>query len=43
MHFNIADLFERVVDARPQNLSLVFEQRRLTYADLDQRANRLAN
>ena len=43
MHFNIADLFERVVDARPQNLALVCEQRRLTYAELDQRANRLAN
>jgi len=43
MHFNIADLFERVVDARPHNLALVCEQRRLTYAELDQRANRLAN
>ena len=43
MHFNIADLFERVVDARPQNPALVCVQRRLTYAGLDQRAYRLGN
>ena len=43
MHFNIADLFERIVDARPGNTALVCEQRRLNYAELDERANRLAN
>jgi acyl-CoA synthetase (AMP-forming)/AMP-acid ligase II len=43
MHFNIADLFERVVDARPDNPALVCEQRRLSYRELDERASRLAN
>jgi acyl-CoA synthetase (AMP-forming)/AMP-acid ligase II len=43
MHFNIADLFESIVDARPGNTALVCEQRRLNYTELDERANRLAN
>lgn len=43
MTFNLADLFESIVDARPDNPALVCEQRRLSYAELDARANRLAN
>lgn len=43
MQFNLADLFECIVDTCPDNPALVCEQRRLTYAQLDERANRLAN
>ena len=43
MHFNIADLFERVADACPNRPALVCEQRRLSYVELEERANRLAN
>jgi acyl-CoA synthetase (AMP-forming)/AMP-acid ligase II len=43
MQFNLADLFESIVDACPDRLALVCEQRRLSYAQLDERANRLAN
>jgi 3-oxocholest-4-en-26-oate---CoA ligase len=41
--FNLADLFELVVDAVPEREALVAGSRRLTYADLDARANRLAH
>jgi len=41
--FNLADLFESVVDAVPERLALVAGDVRLSYRDLDQRANRLAN
>jgi len=43
MQFNLADLFESIVDACPDKTALVCEQRRLSYTDLDERANRLAN
>jgi acyl-CoA synthetase (AMP-forming)/AMP-acid ligase II len=43
MQFNLADLFESIVDACPDKPALVCEQRRLNYAQLDERANRLAN
>ena len=43
MQFNLADLFESIVDACPERPALVCEQRRLSYAQLDERANRLAN
>ena len=43
MGFNIADLFERAVDAVPDRLALVCGDRSLTFAELDQEANRLAN
>ncbi|MCU1356001.1 MAG: acyl-CoA synthetase, partial [Acidimicrobiales bacterium] len=43
MGFNIADLFERAVDAVPERLALVCGDRSLTYAQLDEEANRLAN
>src|SRR5262245_44830827 len=41
--FNLADLFESVVDAVPDRVALVCGDRRLTYAELDARANRLAH
>ena len=41
--FNLADLFEVVVDAVPDRLALVAGDRRLTYRQLDQRANRFAH
>jgi acyl-CoA synthetase (AMP-forming)/AMP-acid ligase II len=41
--FNLADLFEAVADADPDREVLVVGERRLTYRELDERANRLAN
>jgi acyl-CoA synthetase (AMP-forming)/AMP-acid ligase II len=41
--FNLADLFERVTDAVPEREAIVSTARRLTFAQLDERANRLAN
>ena len=41
--FNLADLFERVVDAVPDREAIVSPARRLTFRELDERANRLAN
>ncbi|HET6953272.1 MAG TPA: acyl-CoA synthetase [Acidimicrobiales bacterium] len=43
MELNLADLFEQVVDAVPHRLAVVADGRRLTYAELDRRANRLAH
>ncbi|HEX2577771.1 MAG TPA: acyl-CoA synthetase [Aquihabitans sp.] len=43
MGFNIADLFERAVDAVPDRLALVCGDDRLTYSEFDREANRLAN
>ena len=42
-HFNIADLFEMVADKVPTRDALVCGDQRATYAELDQRANRLAH
>ena len=42
MEFNLADLFEGVTDAVPEREALVCGDRRLTYQELDARANRLA-
>jgi 3-oxocholest-4-en-26-oate---CoA ligase len=42
-HFNLADLFEVVVDTVPERLALVAGPVRLTYRQLDQRANRFAH
>ncbi len=42
-HFNIADLFEQVVDAVPDREALVCGDDRVTYAAFDARANRLAH
>ncbi len=43
MEFNLADLFEIVADAVPDRLALVAGDRRLTYAQLEERANRFAH
>jgi 3-oxocholest-4-en-26-oate---CoA ligase len=43
VEFNLADLFEIVADTVPTRLALVADDRRLTYADLDERANRVAH
>ncbi len=43
MQFNLADLFELVADALPQRLALVAGGERLTYQELDERANRVAH
>ena len=43
MEFNLADLYEIVADAVPERLALVAGDRRLTYAQLDERANRFAH
>ena len=41
--FNLADLWESVVDAVPDRVAVVCEERRVTFAELDQRATRLAH
>src|SRR5688572_20497569 len=43
MQRNLADVFEVVVDTVPVREALVVCDRRLTYAELDERANRLAH
>lgn len=43
MSYNIADLFERAVDAVGDRTAVVCGERRLTYAGFDEEANRLAN
>jgi acyl-CoA synthetase (AMP-forming)/AMP-acid ligase II/acyl-coenzyme A thioesterase PaaI-like protein len=43
MNFNIADLFESIADAIPDKPALVSGERRLSFRQLDERANRLAN
>ncbi len=41
--FNLADLFEMVADAVPDRDAVVADPARRTYAQLDERANRVAN
>ncbi|MEX0949701.1 MAG: acyl-CoA synthetase [Acidimicrobiia bacterium] len=41
--YNLADLWELVVDAVPDQEAMVCGARRLTFADADERANRLAH
>ena len=41
--FNLCDLFELVADAIPEREAMVAGERRLTYAELEDRANRLAH
>ena len=42
MQFNLADLFEAVVDTVPDRIALVAGDERVSFADLDARANRAA-
>ncbi|MFO7591763.1 MAG: acyl-CoA synthetase [Acidimicrobiia bacterium] len=43
MEYNLADLFEKVVDTVPEREALVCGDRRLTFAEVEARANRLAH
>jgi len=43
MEFNLADLFECVAGRVPERVALVWGTQRLTYRQLDERANRLAH
>jgi 3-oxocholest-4-en-26-oate---CoA ligase len=43
MEYNLADLFESLADAIPDRIALVSAPHRLTFAQLDRRANRFAN
>src|SRR4029450_7568890 len=43
MAFNIADMFEYAVDAVPDKVALVQDDRQLTYRELEERVNRLAH
>jgi 3-oxocholest-4-en-26-oate---CoA ligase len=43
VEFNLADLFEAAADAFGEREYLVTERQRLTYAQMDERANRLAH
>jgi acyl-CoA synthetase (AMP-forming)/AMP-acid ligase II len=42
-HFNFADLFELAADRVPDRVAVVDRRRRVTYRELDERANRLAH
>jgi non-ribosomal peptide synthetase component E (peptide arylation enzyme) len=43
VEFNLADLFESAVDHLGSQTAMVSGARRLSYTELDQRANRLAH
>ncbi len=43
MALNIADLFEHAVDVVPERTALIVGERRITYAELEEEANRLAH
>ena len=43
MAFNIADLFEHTVDVVPDRIAVVDGEVRLSYADLDERGNRIGH
>jgi acyl-CoA synthetase (AMP-forming)/AMP-acid ligase II len=40
---NVSEWFERVADKGPDRVAIIAANRRLTYAQLDERANRLAH
>jgi acyl-CoA synthetase (AMP-forming)/AMP-acid ligase II len=42
-HFNFADLFELGADKVPERIAVVDDRRRITYRDLEARANQLAH
>ena len=43
MAYNIADLFEHTVDAVPDRTALICGDTRLSFAELDERANRFGH
>ena len=43
MEYNLADLYEAIADAVPDNMALASGDVHHTYADLEKRANRLAH
>jgi acyl-CoA synthetase (AMP-forming)/AMP-acid ligase II len=43
VEFNLADIFESIVDVVPEREAIVCEDDRLTYAQLEERANRLGH
>ena len=43
MAYNIGDLFEHIVDAIPDRVALIDRDTRLTFAELDERSNRIAH
>ena len=43
MEYNLADLYEAIADATPDNIALASGDVHRTYAELDKRANRLAH
>ncbi|HEY3721831.1 MAG TPA: acyl-CoA synthetase [Acidimicrobiia bacterium] len=43
LHYNFADLFEAIVDLHPDRTALVVGDSRRTFAELEDRANRLAH
>ncbi len=43
MALNIADLFEHAVDVVPERIALIVGDRRITYADLEAQANKVAH
>ncbi|MCJ7437975.1 MAG: acyl-CoA synthetase [Acidimicrobiia bacterium] len=43
MEYNLADLWETIVDAVPEREAFVADERRLTFAQADERATRLAH
>ena len=43
MAYNIADLFEHTVDAVPERTALIYRDRSWTFAEVDERANRVGH
>jgi len=43
MQFNLADLFEAIADEVPDRTAVVYSDRRLSYLELEERANRCAH
>ena len=43
MHYNFADLFEAIVDLHPDRTALVVGDTRRTFAEIEDRSNRLAH
>src|SRR4051794_5487150 len=42
-HYNFADLFELAADKVPERTAIIDKRRRVTFRELDERANRLAH